>query len=308
MRADWTQKSLLVISLVVVLLAASGCFQSAGGALEATSIAFSAPTFTPTASDTPVPSETPTTFPTLTPTDDQEIIVLTRVVTGTPVPGTEVADALMQDIVAQTSTAIFLTQNAQFQPIVTNTSVFVDDPLLLSATAVIQNSTLTAAAPLTLTAQWLTGVTPTLQGITTTPGGIAQPTAVVPSGADCVHEVRVGDRNLFRIGLYYGLTYQTIAAYNNLVNPNLIYLGQRLVIPGCGTTGNRPPATSTATVSGGFPVTTVPGGGTGTYIVQDGDTLFRLSQLWGVRVMDIAAVNAISNVNLIFIGQTLVIP
>lgn len=311
MRADWTHKSLLVISLVLFVLTASGCFQSAGAALESTSIAQVAPTFTPTASDTPLP--TPSPFPSLTPTDDQSIIVLTRIVTGTPDPnllgsGTQVADVgALQDIVAQTSTAIYLTQNAQFvQPILPTQPPEVNDPLLLSATAVIRQSTETAAAPLTQTAQAIFGITPTFPLLPTNTFAIGQPTQVLPIGQDCVHEVRAADRNLFRIGLYYGVTYQTIATYNNLVNPNLIFVGQRLVIPGCGTTGNFPPATSVASSTVTFPVTSVPGGGT--YIVQDGDTLFRLSQLWGVRVMDIAAVNAITNVNLIYIGQTLVIP
>lgn len=311
MRADWTHKGWLLLSFVILVFA-SGCFQSAGGALEATSVAQSAPTFTLTPSETPTPSPTPTLFPSLTPTEDGSIIILTREVTTTPSPtgqGTEVADLLLQDIVAQTSTAIFLTQNAQFQPIQpTVQQLQVDDPLLLTATAIIQQSTQTAAAPLTQTAQAILGVTATLPVFPTSTLAFGQPTAVVPVGADCVHEVRATDRNLFRIGLTYGVTYQTLAQYNNLVNPNLIYVGQRLVIPGCGTTGNRPPATSTATQPG-VPVTTVPGGGTGgSYIVQDGDTLYSLSQQWGRRVMDIAAVNGISNVNLIYIGQTLVIP
>jgi len=303
---------MLILSLLILVFA-SGCFQSAGGALEATSVAQSAPTFTPTMTETPLPTATP--FPSLTPTEDQSIIVVTREVTVSPAfdgtQGTEVADVARQDIVAETSTAIFLTSNAQFQPLQAATTEIppVIDPLLLSATAIIRNSTETASAPLTQTAQAVLGITPTAPFFPTSTiaGQIA--TAVVPTGADCVHEVRSTDRNLFRIGLNYGVTYQTLATYNNLVNPNLIYVGQRLVIPGCGTTGNRPPATSTATTTGGgVPVTSVPGGGAGTYVVQDGDTLFGLSQLWGRRVMDIAAVNGIANVNLIYIGQTLVIP
>jgi len=314
MRLDWTHKGWLILSLVVIVFA-SGCFQSAGGALESTSVAQSAPTFTPIPTDTPFPS--PTSFPSLTATDDQSIIVLTRVVTATPTPtftwdpnaqGTQVADVLLQDIVAQTSTAIFLTQNAQFQQPIVIATDFVTDPLLLSATAVIFQSTQTAAAPLTQTAMAMFGITPTSQFFPTSTFAFGQATAIIPSGTDCVHEVRATDSNLFRIGLYYGMTYQTLATYNNLVNANLIYVGQRLIIPGCGTTGNRPSATSTSTIVG-MPVTSVPGGGTGgSYTVQDGDTLFGLSQIWGRRVVDIAAVNGIVNINLIYIGQNLVIP
>ena len=44
-----------------------------------------------------------------------------------------------------------------------------------------------------------------------------------------VHVVQRGE-NLFRIGLRYGVTVDTLAAANNLSNPRHIYAGQRLVI------------------------------------------------------------------------------
>lgn len=49
-----------------------------------------------------------------------------------------------------------------------------------------------------------------------------------PSG---VHVVRPGE-NLFRIGLRYGVSYRTLAAVNGIANPNQVYAGQRLRIPG----------------------------------------------------------------------------
>jgi LysM repeat protein len=49
-------------------------------------------------------------------------------------------------------------------------------------------------------------------------------------------------------------------------------------------------------------------GGGRTYVVQQGDTLFEISLQTGVLVNDIAARNGISNINLIYIGQELVIP
>jgi LysM repeat protein len=42
--------------------------------------------------------------------------------------------------------------------------------------------------------------------------------------------VQPGDR-LFRIGLRFGIPWTSIAAANNIYNPNLIYPGQVLVIP-----------------------------------------------------------------------------
>ena len=56
-----------------------------------------------------------------------------------------------------------------------------------------------------------------------------------------VHTVVAGE-NLYRISLRYGVSMTAIAQQNNLSNLNIIYVGQRLVIPTGGTT---PPPTST---------------------------------------------------------------
>jgi LysM repeat protein len=50
------------------------------------------------------------------------------------------------------------------------------------------------------------------------------------------HIVQRGE-NLYRIALRYGTTVSTLAALNNLPNPNLIFVGQHLAIP---TSGNTP--------------------------------------------------------------------
>ena len=50
------------------------------------------------------------------------------------------------------------------------------------------------------------------------------------------------------------------------------------------------------------------GGGQGVYIVQEGDTLFGIATRYGVRVTAIAQANGLANINLIYIGQRLVIP
>jgi LysM repeat protein len=64
-----------------------------------------------------------------------------------------------------------------------------------------------------------------------------------PPPATCVYYVQAGD-TLTRIALRYGTTVWALAIANNLANPSFIYVGQQLVIPGCGTT---PPPTPTAT-------------------------------------------------------------
>jgi lipoprotein-anchoring transpeptidase ErfK/SrfK len=68
-----------------------------------------------------------------------------------------------------------------------------------------------------------------------TGGSPARPTT--PSSG--VHVVQRGE-NLFRIALRYGVTYQALAAANGIANPNRVYVGQRLVIPGHGSTVPAP--------------------------------------------------------------------
>ncbi len=59
-----------------------------------------------------------------------------------------------------------------------------------------------------------------------------------------VHVVQRGE-NLFRIALRYGLSYQALAAANGIVNPNHVYVGQRLRIPGGGSSpAPQPPSPS----------------------------------------------------------------
>lgn len=50
------------------------------------------------------------------------------------------------------------------------------------------------------------------------------------ASADVMHEVKSGD-TLIKIGETYGVSYQTIAKNNGIVNPNLIMIGQKLIIP-----------------------------------------------------------------------------
>lgn len=47
---------------------------------------------------------------------------------------------------------------------------------------------------------------------------------------DILHTVQPGE-NLYRIALKYGLTWQTLAAYNGIANPDAIYVGQVIRIP-----------------------------------------------------------------------------
>ncbi len=288
---------------LIMLLAVAGCFQPAGGSLEATNPAQALPSFTPYPSDTPipVPSDTPTELfiqPTETQVPTFEII---------QIEGTQVAQVQEEQVepMWQTATAIYLLSQGQqpieVQPIPQDVATL--DPLLASATVMVEQATMTAAAPMTQTAQAIFGFpSPTPIFILPTNTFVGP----IPSGSDCVYEVQPDDANLYRISLKFGIPYMSIAQSTHLVNPNLIHVGDRLIVPGCGVTGYIPPPTSTPG-AGGY-LTPVPGGNNGTYVVQQGDTLFALSLAWGTTVNAIAQLNQIPNINLIYIGQTLYIP
>ena len=115
------------------------------------------------------------------------------------------------------------------------------------------------------------------------------------SFADTTYVVQPGD-TLSQIARSFNTSVTAIAVANNLSNPNLIYAGQTLVIP---TAGGQPPPP---------PTVTPPIEGGGTYVVQPGDTLSKIAVQFGTTVQELAVLNGISNPNLIYAGQSLLIP
>jgi LysM repeat protein len=118
------------------------------------------------------------------------------------------------------------------------------------------------------------------------PTGGSSPSPGAPSSS--VHIVRRGE-SLFRIALRYGMTTRALAAANGIANPNRIYVGQRLVIPGRGTTPSPSPSGRT-------------------YVVRRGDTLSAIALRHGVSTWALAQANGIRNPSLIYVGQVLRIP
>ncbi len=122
------------------------------------------------------------------------------------------------------------------------------------------------------------------------PTGGSAPSITVPSSG--VHVVQRGE-NLFRIALRYGMSYQALAAANGIANPNRVYVGQRLVIPG---RGSQPSVPVQLVLSGQ------------TYVVQRGDVLSAIARRYGVSTWALAQANGIRNPSLIYVGQVLRIP
>ncbi|MDU5107449.1 MULTISPECIES: LysM peptidoglycan-binding domain-containing protein [unclassified Clostridium] len=98
--------------------------------------------------------------------------------------------------------------------------------------------------------------------------------------------VKEGD-TLSSIAVKYGTTYESIAKLNGISNPNLIYPGQVLKIEA-----------SKKDASNGEAIY---------YTVKDGDSLSLIAAKYGVSYQTLASINGISNPNLIYPGQVLLI-
>jgi len=126
----------------------------------------------------------------------------------------------------------------------------------------------------------------------------ARPASALAQAGGTTHVVQPGE-NLFRIALRYGTTWPVLAAYNGITNPNLIFVGQILLIPPAGT---QPPPPVPTTAPAPQP-TPIPGGTT--YVVQPGDTLSRIALRFNTTVAALVQANNIVNPNLIYVGQVL---
>lgn len=104
---------------------------------------------------------------------------------------------------------------------------------------------------------------------------------VVAFSAD--YEVKKGD-TLGNIAGRFGVRTSELISANGITNPDLIRVGQMLVIPGQASTG------------------------AGTHLVAPGDTLAAIAARYGTTVNAIAAANNLPNPNLIRPGQHLAVP
>ncbi|NLX10220.1 MAG: LysM peptidoglycan-binding domain-containing protein [Chloroflexi bacterium] len=127
------------------------------------------------------------------------------------------------------------------------------------------------------------------------------------AAAPVYHTVQPGE-TLASIGRAYGLDWTALAAANGITDPNHIFYGQQLTIPGAsapGTAAAAPPVNPAPAEPAPAPV---PVGTERTHVVQGGESLASIGRTYGISWPTIARANGITDPNHIFSGQTLVIP
>jgi LysM repeat protein len=296
----------ILFGLAVLL---SGCFQSAGSAVEptianatATSFIPPAPTF-PTQPPQPTIEPSPTiilentlpplveTMETLTPPSETPFMTpigpdgfQTPIPTMEPFPPTETpaAPEATPDI-------------APTQP--------VDPNQPTPAGTTIVDATPTPESPDALAAT----IDPSL--FTPTP---------LPTDPPCEYTVQRND-TFYAIARKLQIAPTDLIAANPRTNPDALQIGEKLIIPNCtpsattGTPGAAITPNTTATIN---PATIIPGVGTplpagiqAVYLIQQGDTLGRIAQRYGVTVQDIVRANGFANENVILnVDQKILIP
>jgi LysM repeat protein len=139
-------------------------------------------------------------------------------------------------------------------------------------------------------------------------------------GPGCVYIVMRGD-TLGRIAARNHTSVQTLAGLNRIANPNVIYVGQRLVLPcgdGAAPVGGDPapapapqrPVVVVVTKPSELQPLPAPDGQSCSawHVVMKGDTLGRLASRYSSSAAAIAARNRLANPNVIYVGQKLCIP
>lgn len=111
------------------------------------------------------------------------------------------------------------------------------------------------------------------------------------------YTVQSGD-TLSGIALKFSTTSSKLAQLNSISNPNLIYVGQRLLVNQSSNSNSSSSGQSSST-------TTNTEASAASYTVKSGDTLSGIASRYNTTVNQIVSLNQLSNPNLIYVGQVL---
>lgn len=145
----------------------------------------------------------------------------------------------------------------------------------------------------------IVGQTLTVRGTSsTTATSTSDSTSTTDTTTTSTYTVKSGD-TVAKIAAAYGVSVSDIKSWNSLSNVNLILVGQTLSVKGATSTATTQQTTQTAASA------TTTATATGTYTVKSGDTLSKIASQLGTTVANIQSLNNLSNVNVLYVNQTL---
>ena len=112
-------------------------------------------------------------------------------------------------------------------------------------------------------------------------------------GGGSIYYVTWGD-TLYGIALRYGVTAEAILRQNGLTNPEMIYVGQPLIIPGQGYSSRSPNFSASGCAN--------------YHTVRPGETLSNIAWDYNVSLPDLLHQNNLYNKDFLFVGQAICLP
>ena len=247
---------------------------------------------------TPIPSTIPTFTPNVPTTTTRTATPIPPVATATPVLPSDFTGTVLYTVVSgDTVWGIAREFNSTMDAIIQVNGLSSTGFLKIGQVLVI---------PVRGTTQTPPTLTPVATQANTGTGGT---TTTLGS-----YTVKSGD-TLSGIAARYNTTTATLAQLNNIVNPNLIFPGQTLKVPGATAPTPQPTLVPTRIPPTQVPQqptvpapTAVPATRPTTHVVQPGENLFRIALQYNLTWDVLARYNGLYNANAIFPGQVLNIP
>jgi len=122
-----------------------------------------------------------------------------------------------------------------------------------------------------------------------------------------IHVVKKGE-TLWNIAQYYNLQIESIIMLNNLIDPDLISIGQKLKISPSPSFSSQPEQNKQKNILEDKTASQEEDVSPIIYVVQPGDSLWSISRKYGVSPNLIADINNLNNQNILNVGQKLEIP
>jgi LysM repeat protein len=134
-----------------------------------------------------------------------------------------------------------------------------------------------------------------------------QPTNDEPT----TYVVQTGD-NLTRLSVRFGTTIPAILSANKVASPNLVFVGQSLIIPAAAPKPDVVESPTTPAPTADAAPETVADAPTAevatTYTVKAGDSAITIARRLGVNVDELLTANGVVNRNRVYVGQVLMVP